>query len=118
MYLQSVTDTSDENSGKPYLRDDIRLSSREICKLGGGIADSWYTLAGLLNISFAERNVIRNNVLYHDNRSRAEKIIWMFNNREDFSRQKLASFLKEISLPQLVNPIITGEWRNVSTKRY
>ena len=94
------------------LRDDTRLSSREMYRLSQRIVVDWEALAGLMNITRAERDEIRFNCfLYSDSRSRAEKILSIFNQREDFSRKKLAACLEEIQQLELVEPVTTGKWR-------
>ena len=94
------------------LRDDTRLSSREMYRLSQRIVVDWEALAGLMNITRAERDEIRcNYFLYYDSRSRAEKILSIFNQREDFSREKLAACLEEVQQLELMEPVITGEWR-------
>jgi hypothetical protein len=65
-----------------------------------------------MDIPRAERDDIRYSLIYNDNRSRAEKILTIFNNKEDFSREKLARCLEEIHQLDLMKPVITGEWRN------
>ena len=94
------------------LRDDTRLTSREMYRLSQRIVVDWEALAGLMNITRAERDEIRcNYFLYSDSRSRAEKILSIFNQREDFSRKKLAARLEEIQQLELVEPVTIGEWR-------
>ncbi len=94
------------------LRDNTRLSPREMYRLSQRIVINWEALAGLLNITGAERDEIRfNYFLYNGSRSRAEKILSIFNQREDFSRKKLAARLEEIQQLELVEPVTTGEWR-------
>lgn len=70
------------------------------------IGVEWDTLAGFMNISRAYRD--------NDDRSRAEKIISIFNHREDFSRKNLAHCLEEIQQLELVRPVTTGESRSLS----
>jgi hypothetical protein len=66
-----------------------------------------------MDIPRAERDDIRYSLIYNDGRSRAEKILDIFNNKEDFSREKLARCLDEIQQLDLIKPVIAGEWRNV-----
>ena len=67
-----------------------------------------------MGITSTERDDIRYNIgVYHDNRARAEKILWIFNCRESFSRDKLADFLKEIEKAEWIEPILTGKFRNL-----
>ncbi len=92
--------------------DDTPLSSREMYRLSQRIVVDWDRLAGLMDITRAERDEIRcNYFLYNDSRSRAEKILSIFNQRDDFSREKLAAFFEEIQQLELVEPVTTGEWR-------
>jgi hypothetical protein len=72
----------------------------------------WEQLAGLMNIPRADIDELRYSLIYHDNRARAEKILSIFNNMEGFSRKKLAGCLEEIQELDLVEPVITGKWRN------
>jgi hypothetical protein len=88
-----------------------RLSAREMSRLGRRIVQ-WEQLAGLMNIPRADIDELRYSLIYHDNRARAEKILSIFNNMEGFSRKKLAGCLEEIQELDLVEPVITGKWRN------
>ncbi len=100
-------------ASQPEISDDTRLSSREMYRLSQRIVVDWDGLAGFLDIARAERDDIRFNCfLYNESRSRAEKILSIFNQREDFSRKKLAACLEKIQLLELVEPVTTGEWRN------
>ncbi|CAB4003655.1 ---NA---, partial [Paramuricea clavata] len=89
------------------------LSPREMSRLSRRIVVEWDHLAGLMDISREERDNIRYSLVYHDNCSRAEKILAIFNNREGFSREKLAGCLKEIQKLDLIEKVRTGEWRNL-----
>jgi phosphoribosyl 1,2-cyclic phosphodiesterase len=81
-------------------------------RLSRRIPVEWDHLAGLMDIPRAQRdNIRRSDKIYTDHRSRAEKILAIFNNREDFSRKRLARCLEEIQQLDLVKPIITGKWR-------
>ncbi len=106
------TSVSELEISEMQLRDDTRLSSREMYRLSQRIVVDWEALAGLMNITRAERDEIRfNYFLYNDSRSRAEKILSIVNQREDFSREELAARLEEIQQLELVEPVTTGEWR-------
>ena len=94
------------------LQDNTPLSPREMYRLSQRIVINWEALAGLMNITRAERDEIRFNCfLYNDSRSQAERILSIFNQREDFSRKKLAACLEEIQQLEFVEPVTTGEWR-------
>ena len=93
------------------VRDNTPLSSREMYRLSQRIVVDWERLAGLMDITRAERDEIRYSLLYYDSRSRAEKVLSIFNRREDFSREKLAGCLEEIQQLEFVEPVTTGEWR-------
>ena len=93
------------------LRNNTPLSCREMCRLSQHLVVDWDTLAALLGISTAERDDIRYSLLYNTSNSRAEKMLAIFNNMEDFSRRKLAECLEEIGQVELKEPVITGEWR-------
>ncbi len=94
------------------LRDNTPLSSREMYRLGQRIVLDWDSLAGLMDITRAEIDVIRYSLLYDNSRSRAEKILSIINNKKDFSREKLAACLKGMQMLDLISPIITGAWRS------
>jgi hypothetical protein len=81
-------------------------------RLSRHIDVEWDTLAGFMDIHRADRNDIRDNILYNNNCSRAEKILSIFSHREDFSRENLAYCLKEINQLELIRPVTTGEWRS------
>ena len=101
-----------EKSESLHLRG-TPLSPREMHILSKHIVGQWQTLAGLLGVTRADINNIQINPRYHDARSQAEKILSKFNNREDFSREKLAEALEEIGQLELINPVITGQWRSL-----
>ena len=88
-----------------------RLSSREMYRLSRRIAVDWENLAAVMNIERPKRDGIRCNMHYNDARSKAEKILAMFNNEKDFSREKLCQYLKEIGQLELTAPVKKGEWR-------
>ena len=88
------------------------LSSREMYRLSKWIVD-WDSLAGLMDIAREQRDNIRTNAMYYDDRARAEKILSVFNCRKGFSRKKLVNCLKGIMKLDLIGPIITGEWREL-----
>ena len=94
------------------LRDNTRLSSREMYRLSQRIVVDWDRLACLMDITRGKRDDIRYSLLYNDSRSRAEKILSIFNQRDDFSRKKLAAFFEEIQQLELLEPVTTGEWRS------
>ena len=93
--------------------DDTPLSPREMSRLSRkiSVSDS-YKLAAIMGISNEERDHIRCDPNYNE-RSRVEKILSIFNRKEDFSRQALGSCLEEIQKLDLVVQIITGEWRSL-----
>ena len=106
------TSVSELEISEVPLRDNTPLSSRELYRLSQRIVVDWERLAGLMGIAGAEGDDIRcNYFLYNDSRSRAEKILSIFNQREDFSREKLAACLEEVQQLELMEPVITGEWR-------
>ena len=80
--------------------------SRKICV-------DWDSLAGLMDIAQAERNNIRTNITFNDDIAKAEKVLSMFNNKKDFSRDELAECLKGIGKMDLIEPVTTGAWRNL-----
>ena len=90
------------------------LSPREMYRLSRCIAIDWECLAALIGIDKAEREDIRYNIRYHDARSRAEKILAIFNYMEGFSRETLTQHLKEILKFELIKPVTTGEWRKLA----
>ena len=94
------------------LRDNTPLSSREMYRLSQRIVLDWDSLAGLMDITTAERDDIRYSCLYNNSRSRAEKILSIINNKKNLSREKLAACLKGMQMLDLISPIITGAWRS------
>ena len=65
-----------------------------------------------MGISDEERDHIRCDPNYNE-RSRAEKILSIFNHKQDFSRKALGSCLEDIQKLDLVEHVITGEWRSL-----
>ena len=103
-----ISEVQPEISEVP-LQNDTPLSSREMYKLSRYFVVHWETLAYVLDITSAEMDDIRYSLLYTTSHSRAEKILAIFNNRKDFSRQKLAECLEKIGLFELKEPIIIRE---------
>ena len=108
-----ATTTSNPEIPEVQLQDDTTLSSREMYRLSRLLAVDWDELAGLLGIPTADRNEARYNNHYYTSHSRAEKILSIFNNMEDFSRQKLAKCLEEMGQLELKDRVIKGEWRKL-----
>ena len=106
-----ATITSQLNVAKVSLQNDTPLSSREMYMLSRHLVVNWDKLAALLGVTLAERDDIRYSLLYTNSHCRAEKMLALFNNMKDFSRQNLAESLAEIGQLELKAPIITGEWR-------
>ena len=88
------------------------LSSREMYWLSRWIVD-WDSLAGLMDIAKEQRDHIRKNNSYYDDRDRAEKILSVFNRAPGFTREKLVNCLKGIKKLDLIVPVITGVWRKL-----
>ena len=88
------------------------LSSRETYRLSRRIVD-WDSLAGLMDIAKEQRDHIRKNNSYYDDRDRAEKILSVFNRTPGFSREKLVNCLKGIKKLDLIVPVIAGVWRKL-----
>lgn len=82
-------------------------------RLGLRIGVDWQLLAALMNLEKAEIDDIRCNIRYIDARSKAEKILAIFNTRGGFSREVLAKHLCEMGQSELREPVITGKWRAV-----
>ena len=90
------------------------LSPREMSRLSRKIVLDWNSLAGLMDIAEEERQNVRCNRIYNDERARAEKILSIINHQKDFSREKLANKgLKGIKKLDLIQPIETGQWRSL-----
>ena len=118
-FKQTTTDHKEEET-KPevHANENVELrktplSSREMYRLSRCITVDWDSLAGLMDIAREERNSIRNNNLYNDDRARAEKILSMFNHKKGFTRKKLIKCLKGIKKLDLISPVDTGEWRKL-----
>ena len=93
------------------MNDKTKLSPREMYRISRRISVDWDTFAGLMNISKEKRNNIGSNKNYHDDCSRAEKILSIVTNKEGFSRKKLARCFEEIQKLELVKPVKEGLWR-------
>ena len=106
-----TTATSKPERSEVQLQNDTPLSSHEMYMLSQHLVVTWDRLAALLGLIPAERDDIRYSLLYTNSHSKAEKMLAIFNNMEDFSRQKLAECLEEIGQFKLKDPIITGVWR-------
>ena len=107
----TATATSQAEISQVQLQNDTPLSSREMHMLSRHLVVNWDKLAALLGITPAERDDIRYSLLYTKSHSKAEKMLAIFNNMEDFSRQKLAECLEEVGQSELQEPVLAGEWR-------
>ncbi|XP_028395834.1 uncharacterized protein LOC114519851 [Dendronephthya gigantea] len=115
MENEDGTETTLSTQTQGFLEEQLvttPLSPRELYRLSRRVVD-WNCLAGLLNIPAAERSNIRSCDRYYDDRSRAEKILSIFNRREEFSREQLARCLDEIKQNDLIGPILNGDWRTL-----
>ena len=116
---ENKTEEAEQPSCPPevYEKENIEnktlLSPREMCRLSLRITAAWDSLAGLMGVSKEQRDNIRLNTVYYDDRARAEKILSIFNLTENFSRKKLAECFKEIGKLKLVEPVTTGEYRKL-----
>ena len=106
----ATTETSRSKISEVKLPNDTPLSSREMYMLSQHLVVNWERLAALLGITASEREDIRYSLLYTSSHSKAEKMLAIFNNMENFSRQILAERLEEIGQLELKGPVITGEW--------
>ena len=110
----STSSTSPEiNAEKSDELLDTPLSPREMVRLSRHITIYWDPLAGEMGISSSQRDDIRNNTIYTDHRSRAEKVLSIFNNSKSFSRKTLAKCFEGLKKLDLIQPIIAGKWRNL-----
>ena len=92
------------------VKRDTPLSSREMYRLSRLIVD-WDSLAGLMDIPLTTKEGIRNSAVYPDTKSRAEKVLSLFNNSKAFCREKLAGYLKEIGHHDLTTTVTKGSYR-------
>ena len=106
-----ATATLQPEISEVQLQDDTPLSSREMYKLSRHLVVTWDRLAALLGIAPDERHDIRYSLLYTQSHSKAEKMLAIFNNMQDFSRQKLAECLEKVGQSELNEPVLTGEWK-------
>ena len=109
--MEDENGNEEEENEEVQLQNNTPLSAREMCRLSQRLVVDWDTLAALLGISIAERDDIRYSRLYNTSHSKAEKTLAIFNDRDNFSRQKLTEYLEEIRQVELKRPVITGEWR-------
>ena len=81
-------------------------------KLSKRIVLDWDDLAVLMGITKEQRDNIRFESVYIDERARAEKLLSIINCKKDFSREKLIVCLEGTGRQDLIDPIVTGAWRN------
>ena len=98
---------------KTVVRQNTPLSFREMFRLSQRIADKWATLAGFMAIPMRQRREIECNffAFHGSNQPWAEKVLWIVNQRENFSREDLTCGLRAIGQEQWIEPILTGKWR-------
>ena len=92
---------------------ETRLSPREMFRLSRCILRDWERFAYLMDIDKPEIDNIRANTFYHDDRSRAEKVLSIINNKDDFSRTQLADCLQGLQKLDLIEPLMKGAWRKL-----
>ena len=103
--------STNTSQNETIVNDKTPLSPREMYRISRHISVDWETVGGLNDISKEERMNIRSNSNYHDDCSRAEKILSMVTNRERFSREALARCFEEMQKLQLSKPVRDGLWR-------
>ena len=86
-----------------------KLSAAEISRLSLDMGVDWDSLAGLLDISYVEREELRLNVQKYPNfSSKAEVILTKFNKSKSFNRELLVKYLEELGRHDLRKNISTG----------
>ena len=95
------------------VEDSTPLSSREMFRLSQRITTHWDSFAGLVDIAKEQRDDIRLNTIYKNHRARAEKILSIFNQKENFSRKRLTECFEELRKLELIEPVTTGKYRKV-----
>ncbi|XP_046864977.1 uncharacterized protein LOC124459560 isoform X2 [Xenia sp. Carnegie-2017] len=88
-----------ENPVEPHPPDVLRknLTHREVTRISEIIAVDWDSLGGLLDIPYNERDEIRRNHSdYPDSFKKAEKILAIYNEQHDFSRNMLTKCFEEM----------------------
>ena len=96
------------------ITNSTRLIPREMFRLSSRIGRDWKILGRYLGISKAEMEDVRtNNTMYPRETSEAEKMLELYNHREDFSRMELAFRLEEMQLCDLKDQVINGTLRNM-----
>ena len=87
------------------------LSGREIEMLSRCIATQWCELARFLNIAQHEIDDLIVSLLHPRATQKAAKILHLYNEKPDFTREELGKSLEEIHLPDAKGKVINGERR-------
>ena len=83
-----------------------RLTNSFITRLSRQVGVDWDSLAGLMDIPYEDREQIKQDEKnYPDIRSKAQKILNMFNEGSNFGRKLLVKFLEELGRHDVVETI-------------
>ena len=81
-----------------------KLTNEEINRISRKVGIDWDSLAGLMDIPYAEREKIRiNNRKYPSFSSKAKRVFQLFNNSECFGRHNLVKYFEESRRQDLKN---------------
>ena len=84
-----------------------KLTNKEISRMSKVIGVEWNGLAGLMDIPYSEREEIRKNqAMYPDSYSKAEKIFLLFNDSKNFCRGALEKWVEELNLHDVKNEML------------
>ena len=96
-----------------HVTNTTRLSPREIEMASRKISSQWHSLGGLLNI---EQHQMENILQQFDLRNvtdKAVRVLQVYNQRANFTREELGACLREVNLTELKDEIIKGELREL-----
>ena len=94
-----------------HVTNTTRLSPREIEKASRKISKEWHSLGGLLNIEQHKMDNILQRFDLRNVTEKAVRILQVYNQRANFTREELGVCLEEVNLTELKDKIIKGELR-------
>ena len=86
-----------------------KLTRREIAQMSPVLGIDWDSLAGLMDIPYAQREAIRFDDKYPSNESKAEEILRQFNTSELFDRRILQRHFTELKRHDLKDIMLPME---------
>ena len=71
----------------------------------------WSRLASLLDIDGDVQYNIRHSSIYPEEKDKAQRMLTLYNGKDNFSRKTLGECLDEVKLPEIKDDMLSGKLR-------